>query len=85
MEHTKIELEDIKPKMVTDLQGEVQEIGYQIKAIKEGLDSEDIQKIIYGCYQYTSKQEIRERLKMIRRATFNIERIFDNAWKGLAE
>lgn len=85
MEHTKIELEEVKPKMVTDLQEEVQEIGYQIKTIKEGLDSEDIQKIIYGCYQYTSKQEIRERLKMIRRATFNIERIFDNAWKGLAE
>lgn len=85
MEHRKIELEEAKPKMVTDLQDEVQEISYQLKAIKEGLDSEDIQKIIYGCYQYTSKQEIRERLKMIRRATLNIERIFDNAWKGEAE
>lgn len=85
MEHTKIELEEVKPKMVTDLQEEVQEIGYQIKAIKEGLENEDIQRAIYGYYQYTSKQEIRERLKMIRRATFNIERIFDNAWKGEVE
>lgn len=81
MEHTKIELEEVKPKMVTDLQGEVQEIGYQIKAIKEGLDSEDIQGVIYGFYRYISKQEIRERLKMIRRATLNIERIFDNPWE----
>lgn len=71
--------------MVTDLQEEVQEIGYQIKAIKEGLDSEDIQGVIYGFYRYISKQEIRERLKMIRRATLNIERIFDNAWKGEVE
>lgn len=81
MEHTKIELEEVKPKMVTDLQEEVQEIGYQIKAIKEGLDSEDIQGVIYGFYRYISKQEIRERLKMIRRATLNIERIFDNPWE----
>lgn len=85
MEHRKIELEEVKPKMVTDLQEEVQEIGYQIKAIKEGLDSEDIQGVIYGFYRYISKQEIRERLKMIRRATLNIERIFDNAWKGEVE
>lgn len=81
MEHRKIELEEVKPKMVTDLQDEVQEISYQLKAIKEGLDSEDIQGVIYGYYKYTSKQEIRERLKMIRRATLNIERIFDNPWE----
>lgn len=85
MEHRKIELEEVKPKMVTDLQDEVQEIGYQFKAIKEGLENEDIQRVIYGLYESTSKQEIRERLKMIRRATLNIERIFDNAWKGEAE
>lgn len=85
MEHRKIELEEVKPKMVTDLQDEVQEISYQLKAIKEGLENEDIQRVIYGYYESTSKQEIRERLKMIRRATLNIERIFDNAWKGEAE
>lgn len=85
MEHTKIELEEVKPKMVTDLQDEIQEISYQLKAIKEGLENEDIQRVIYGYYESTSKQEIRERLKMIRRATLNIERIFDNAWKGEAE
>lgn len=82
MEHTKIEIEEVKPKMVTDLQEEVQEISYQIKAIKEGLENEDIQRVIYGLYESTSKQEIRERLKMIRRATLNIERIFDNPWEG---
>lgn len=81
MEHTKIELEEVKPKMVTDLQDEVQEISYQLKAIKEGLENEDIQRVIYGLYESTSKQEIRERLKMIRRATLNIERIFDNPWE----
>lgn len=81
MEHRKIELEEVKPKMVTDLQDEVQEISYQLKAIKEGLENEDIQRVIYGYYEYTSKQEIRERLKMIRRATLNIERIFDNPWE----
>lgn len=81
MEHTKIELEEVKPKMVTDLQDEVQEISYQFKAIKEGLENEDIQAVIYGFYRYISKQEIRERLKMIRRATLNIERIFDNPWE----
>lgn len=80
MEHRKIELEEVKPKMVTDLQDEVQEISYQLKAIKEGLENEDIQRVIYGYYESTSKQEIRERLKMIRRATLNIERIFDNPW-----
>lgn len=82
MEHRKIELEEVKPKMVTDLQDEVQEISYQLKAIKEGLENEDIQRVIYGYYESTSKQEIRERLKMIRRATLNIERIFDNPWEG---
>lgn len=81
MEHTKIELEEVKPKMVTDLQDEIQEISYQLKAIKEGLENEDIQRVIYGFYESTSKQEIRERLKMIRRATLNIERIFDNPWE----
>nr|UVX44565.1 MAG: hypothetical protein [Bacteriophage sp.] len=81
MEHRKIELEEVKPKMVTDLQDEVQEISYQLKAIKEGLENEDIQRVIYGYYESTSKQEIRERLKMIRRATLNIERIFDNPWE----
>lgn len=81
MEHTKIEIEEVKPKMVTDLQDEVQEISYQLKAIKEGLGNEDIQRVIYGFYESTSKQEIRERLKMIRRATLNIERIFNNPWE----
>lgn len=82
MEYTKIELEEVKPKMVTDLQDEVQEISYQLKAIKEGLENEDIQRVIYGYYESTSKQEVRERLKMIRRATLNIERIFDNPWEA---